>query len=179
MSMHSSTDTPTQIDALTAVAHAEAQTAKTPPSGKAFQRILLVVFFIALLLALVAGVSVYQSVSAVQTQNNAEREGVGLICNVVRANDAIGSIAAGKGPEGKSLVVVERLDSGTYETRFYLYEGKIVQEYSLASNQYTPEKASEVTESSTFDFAYANGLLSIYTDGGTSEVALRNMQGGE
>ena len=179
MSMHLSPNTPSQLDALTAVAHSEARVAKTPPSGKAFQRILLVVFFIALLLALVAGVAVYRSVSAVQEQNNAAREGVGLICNVVRANDATGSIAVGKGPEGKALVVVEHLDSGTYETRFYLHEGKIVQEYSLASNQYTPEKASEVTTSSTFDFAYANGLLSIYTDSGTSEGALRNMQGGE
>ncbi len=179
MNMHSPSDETTRIDALTAIAHVDARAPKTPPSGKAFQRILLVVFFAALLLALVAGVSVYRSVSAVQEQNNAAREGVGLICNVVRANDATGSIAVGKGPEGKSLVVVERLDSGTYETRFYLHEGKIVQEYSLASSQYTPEKASEVTASNTFDFAYSNGLLAIYTDGGTSEVALRNMQGGE
>lgn len=179
MSSYSSPDGPSQVDALSAIARAETKAAKTPSARPAFQRILLVVFFVALLLALVAGVSVYRSVTMIQEQNSSAREGVGLICNVVRANDATGSIAAGKGPEGKSLVVVERLDSGTYETRFYLYQGKIVQEYSLASSQYTPEKASEVTASDTFDFAYADGLLSIYTDSGTSEIALRNMQGGE
>ena len=76
-------------------------------------------------------------------------------------------------------MVVETLDSGTYETRFYLYEGKIVQEYSLATNAYTPERATEVTESSSFDFSYSGGLLRVTTDQGTAEVALRYTQGGQ
>ena len=96
----------------------------------------------------------------------------------MRANDSKGAIAQGQGPEGKSLVVVEPLDSGTYETRFYLYEGKVVQEYSLAGSGYTPEKATEVTASDSFDFSYSNGLLTVTTDQGTAEVALRHMQGG-
>lgn len=179
MSTQPEHNAPTRAEALAEVSHASAHVAKSPLSGRLFQRLLLAVFFIALLLALVTGVSVYHSISKNQIQDNNAREGVGLICNVVRANDAAGSIAAGQGPEGKSLVVVEKLDSGTFETRFYLYQGKIVQEYSLATTAYTPEKASEVTESSTFDFSYAKGLLSIYTDQGTAEIALRNLQGGE
>ena len=76
----------------------------------------------------------------------------------MRANDSRkGAIAQGQGPEGKSLVVVEPLDSGTYETRFYLYEGKVVQEYSLAGSGYTPEKATEVT-ASDLRFSYSDGL---------------------
>ena len=124
------------------------------------------------------GVTVYKAVSADQQASSAQREGAGLICNVVRANDSKGAIAQGQGPEGKSLVVVEPLDSGTYETRFYLYEGKVVQEYSLAGSGYTPEKATEVTASDTFDFSYSDGLLAVTTDQGTAEVALRYMQGG-
>lgn len=179
MSMQPEHNAPSQIDALAEVSHSAARVAKASVSGRLFQRLLLAVFFIALLLALVTGVSVYRSISTNQAQDNDAREGVGLICNVVRANDATGAVAAGKGPEGKSLVIEEKLDSGTFETRFYLYQGKVVQEYSLASTKYTPEKASEVTESSSFDFSYSNSLLSIYTDQGTAEVALRNMQGGE
>lgn len=179
MSMQPEHNSPSHLDALAEVSHASARIAKTPVSGHLFQRLLLAVFFIALLLALITGVSVYRSISTNQMQDNAAREGVGLICNVVRANDATGSVAVGKGPEGKSLVIEEKLDSGTFETRFYLYNGKIVQEYSLASTKYTPEKASEVIDSTTFDFSYSNGLLSLYTDQGTAEVALRNMQGGE
>ena len=57
-------------------------------------------------------------------------------------------------------------------------EGKVVQEYSLAGSGYTPEKATEVTASDTFDFSYSDGLLAVTTDQGTAEVALRYMQGG-
>ena len=135
-------------------------------------------FFAVLLMALISGVTVYKAVSADQQASGAQREGAGLICNVVRANDSKGAIAQGQGPEGKSLVVAEPLDSGTYETRFYLYKGKVVQEYSLAGSGYTPEKATEVTASGTFDFSYSNGLLTVTTDQGTAEVALRYMQGG-
>lgn len=74
---------------------------------------------------------------------------------------------------------MESLDSGTYETRLYAYEGRILQEYSLASSPYTPEKASVVAESNTFSFNYANGLLAVTTDRGTAEVALRYTQGGK
>ena len=53
-----------------------------------------------------------------------------------------------------------------------------MQEYSLAGSGCTPEKATEVTTSDTFDFSYSNGLLAVTTDQGTAEVALRYMQGG-
>lgn len=159
-----------------------AQDAPTNENGavtkRAFPTLLLAVFFAALLMALISGVTVYKAVSANQQASSAQREGAGLICNVVHANDSKGAIAQGQGPEGKSLVVAESLDSGTYETRFYLYEGKVVQEYSLAGSGYTPEKATEVTASDTFDFSYSKGLLTVTTDQGTAEVALRHMQGG-
>ena len=121
----------------------------------------------------------YRHVSDVQVANVSRREGIELICNIVRANDAKGAIAAGDGPEGKLLVIVQNLDSGTYETRLYLYKGSIVQEYSLTGTKYTPSKASKVTESSSFAFTYDNGLLTVSTDQGTCEVALRHLQGGE
>ena len=76
-------------------------------------------------------------------------------------------------------MIVQNLDSGTYETRLYLYKGSIVQEYSLTGTKYTPSKASKVTESSSFAFTYDNGLLTVSTDQGTCEVALRHLQGGE
>ncbi len=146
---------------------------------KMFPILLLCVFFLTLLLALIAGITVYRHVSDTQAANVARREGVELIANIVRANDAKGAVATGQGPEGKSLVIVENLDSGVYETRLYLYKGKIVQEYSLSGTAYTPAKASEVTESSRFDFSYDNGLLSITTDQGSCEIALRYLQGGK
>jgi hypothetical protein len=169
-----------RADALASMANTVALHDEAPSkSRKIFSPLMLTVFFVALLLALIAGVLVYQHVTNVQTQTNAEREGIGLICNVVRANDSHGCVKAGNGPEGTSLVVVQQLESGNYESRFYEYQGNIVEEYTLAGNPYTPEKATQVTESSTFQFTYSKGVLSITTDQGTAEVALRYMQGGE
>lgn len=167
-----------RIHAIASVTQGAPSNEKGVGARRAFPTLLLAAFFAALLMALISGVTVYKAVSADQQASSAQREGAGLICNVVRANDSKGAIAQGQGPEGKSLVVVEPLDSGTYETRFYLYEGKVVQEYSLAGSGYTPEKATEVTVSDTFDFSYSDGLLAVTTDQGTAEVALRYMQGG-
>ena len=167
------------ITALSKLSKVSARSNTERKHRKLFPLLLFCVFFIALLLALIAGVTVHRHVSDVQVANVSRREGIELICNIVRANDAKGAIAAGDGPEGKLLVIVQNLDSGTYETRLYLYKGSIVQEYRLTGTKYTPSKASKVTKSSSFAFTYDNGLLTVSTDQGTCEVALRHLQGGE
>lgn len=167
-----------RIDALSFVSRATPHRKQSNWPRRVFPILLLCVFFAALLLALIAGVTVYKSTSETQSRVNAQRESLGLIANAVRASDSTGAIAAGTGPEGKSLVITENLDTGTYETRLYAYKGRIMQEYSLAASPYAPEKANAVADSSTFAFTYANGLLTITCDQGTAEVALRYAQGG-
>ncbi len=168
-----------RIDALSKLSEVVISDPETKRLRRLFPVLLLVVFFAAMLTALITGVFVYRHVSDVQQANVERREGLDLIANIVRANDAADAVAAGEGPEGRSLVIVEKLDSGAYETRLYLYEGKIVQEYSLQGASYTPERANTVTESDTFSFTYSDDVLSITTDQGTREVALRYLQGGE
>lgn len=146
-------------------------------SRRVFSILLFCVFFVALLAALVIGVNVYTHATETQNEMNTRREGIQLISNIVRANDANDVIGVGEGPEGRSLVMIEHLTSGDYETRLYLYQGNVVQEYSLASDPYDPARASVVTASSRFDFSYEKGLLTIYTDQGEAEVALRYAQG--
>ncbi len=168
-----------RIEALSKLSELNPEATAARRGRRLFPVLLLAVFFLALLMALMTGVFVYRHVSDTQAANLTRREGLDLIANIVRANDSTDSIAAGEGPEGRSLVIVETLDTGTYETRLYLYKGKVVQEYSLQGSAYTPAKASEVTESESFSFDYADGLLSITTDQGTREIALRYLQGGE
>ena len=143
-----------------------------------FAGLLMVVFFVMLLIALVSGVTVYQRVASVQMQTSEERLAVQLIGSYVHANDSQGSIRVGQGPEGKSLVLLEKLESGNYETRIYLYNGSVVQEYALEGSAYTPAKATELVPSRVFTFSYSDGLLTITTEHGRSEIALRSEQGG-
>ena len=144
-------------------------------SGHMFTALLFALFVIALLLAIVAGTNVYRNLNDVRSGADEARLGLTLLANNVRANDAADTIAAGTGPEGRSLVLVERLDSGTYETRIYRHEGNIVEEYALADAAYTPEKAVVICPSDVFDFSYGNGLLTITTDQGSAAVALRSV----
>lgn len=168
-----------RTEALTSVARISLADEKVGWAASLFPPLFLAVLFLMLLVALITGVNVYSSVAAAQRNNNQAREGMELIVNSIRANDATGSVAVGEGPEGRSLVVVQNLDSGTYEIRTYLYQGKILQEYAIQGAPYTPASATELTESSTFSFGVSHGLFSITTDSGTCEVTLRNLQGGD
>lgn len=168
-----------RVEALSRLPQITARSEKRTRAQGAFPVLLLCVFFAALLGALIAGVTVYRNISDIQEQNVARREGLELISNIVRANDAKGAVATGEGPEGRALVIVETLDTGTFETRLYLYHGHVVQEYSPAGTAYTSQKASEVTASKTFSFSYSHGLLSVTTDQGACEVALRYLEEAE
>lgn len=141
--------------------------------------VIYVLFVLSLLVALIVGASTYQHVQDVKSSTDDNRTALALLANYVRAGDVAGAVGQGKGPEGKSLVLTETSDAGSYETRIYLYQGKIMQEYAIAGSPYDPARAAEVVSSQTFDFSYADsGLLTIVCDQGTTQVALRSSQGG-
>ena len=102
----------------------------------------------------------------------------GLLANSVHVADAANAVEVGAGPEGDALVLVERLDNGTYETRIYQYQGNIVQEYAIAGRDYSPDRAQVLAPSTTFEFSYEDNLLTVKTDQGSFDVALRSRQGG-
>ena len=145
---------------------------------RVFTVALLAVFFVVLMTGLAAGVAMYQAVANNQIDTNRARMQAGLLASNVHANDVAGSIGMNRGPEGRSLVFSETIGSETYETRIYLYQGNIVQEYSLSGSEYTPARAQPLIESSTFDFEQHGNLLVIRTDQGATNIALRSDQGG-
>ena len=144
-----------------------------------FTAILLAVFFVVLMTGLAAGVAMYQSVATNQMEMNAARMQSGLLGSSIHANDEGNALGTGNGPEGRSLVLTKRdADGGRYEMRLYLYQGNIVQEYSVAGAAYTPNRAQPLFASTTFDFQLRGSLLTIFTDQGATNVALRSGQGG-
>lgn len=148
-------------------------------SGHAFTVALFALFVVALLLAILAGTGVYRALRAADGAASDERLSTSLIANAVRATDAAGSVSAAEGPEGPALVLTEHLDSGDYQTRFYLYRGFVVQEYALADAPLAPDAATPVVESASFSFELdeGSGLLRVSTDAGEVLVALRSAGG--
>lgn len=146
-------------------------------SGRLFVVVLMAVFFIVLMIGLSSGVMMYQKVARAQAQTNDLHMQSGLLVNSIRVDDASNALELGQGPEGEALVMVEHLDSGTFETRIYRYQGSIVQEYAIAERDYNPASALTLVDSDRFEFSYTDGLLTIYTDQGAFDVALRSSQG--
>ncbi|MEG0323302.1 MAG: DUF4860 domain-containing protein [Raoultibacter sp.] len=144
-------------------------------SGRIFSTLFFALMVFALLGLLLLGVFAYRDANTTRTDGNDMRLGLSLINNSMRLNDVSGAVGVGEGPEGRSLVLTEALDTGSYETRIYAYQGKIVEEYAAADTAYTPEKAREVVASETFDFEYSDGLLTVYTDQGATRMALRSV----
>lgn len=144
-----------------------------------FTAILLAVFFIVLMIGLVVGVSLYRSAAQAHMQTDEMRVSTGLLASYVKANDKSRVMGVGEGPEGRALVLTERLESGVYEMRIYEYEGKVVQEYSMAGAAYTPARAQALVDSETFEFKLIGKLLTIKTDQGEISIALRSNQAGD
>lgn len=152
---------------------------KSAVSSRTFTVVLLAVFFVVLMTGLAAGVAMYQAVANNQLDTSAARMQSGLLASNIHANDSINALGTGNGPEGRALVLsMHDADNSAYEMRLYLYNGHIVQEYSPAGAAYTPERAQPLLSSKTFEFELHGNLLTITTDQGSTNMALRSYQGG-
>lgn len=147
-------------------------------SARAFTVLLMAVFFIALMAGLAGGATMYRSIYETQAHTDDVHLQAGLIANTVHVNDSLSAVGEGEGPEGRALVLVETLDSGTYETRLYLYKGQMMQEYAISGRDYNPTTATPLFKTNTFEFSFDGELLTITTDKGTCDVAMRSRQGG-
>lgn len=150
----------------------------TGRSSRIFIVALFALIVLSLLSVLIIGMGVYKNIASDRAATDDTRLGLSLITTSIHAADSIDSVGMGAGPEGNSLVLIERDGDSSYETRIYLFEGRIVEEYATEQSPYTPEKATAIVDSQTFSFGYRDGLLTIETDQGSASVYLRSMQGG-
>lgn len=162
---------------ITGLTSSEARAAQEPSiSGRVFTIILFGLVVLFLFVALLFGMDVYKSIDSTRTANDNARLSLSLVANSIRGNDVTDSVGVGNGPEGPSLVLTDTFNETSYETRIYSYQGMVVEEYSLAGTEYTPERAREIVESKEFSFTYSNGLLTVITDQGETSVVLRSVR---
>ena len=112
-----------------------------------------------------------------------------------RLLDAIGEVQAARRPGGDArradhvfavallalfllaLLGAVAVDTGTYETRFFLADGWLVQQYAVEGSPVSTQGATRLAASGSFSFELDEGLLTVSCDAGTARVALRS--GGE
>lgn len=143
-------------------------------STHVFAVALLALFLLALLGAIAFGTQVYQRLNERSAGAADARSPLGVIVNAARATDAPGSVERGEGPEGDALVLVERLETGTYETRFFLCDGWLVEQYAVAGAPYETDGATWLAEAGSFSFELDDGMLTVSCDEGSARAALRS-----
>lgn len=146
-------------------------------SGKVSALLLFALFVMALALALVAGTQVYGALATMQDQVRGQRLSDNLVVNAVRACDAVDAVAQTEGPEGPALVLVERSDVGVFQTRFFLNDGQLWQQYCGADAPLSTDGATAVVATAEFGFFFEDGLLTVATDQGSACIALHSAQG--
>lgn len=135
--------------------------------------VLFGLFIVVLLLSLVAGIKVYGSLADAEDAINSQRFGTGLMVNSVRGADSYDALSVGVGPEGDALVMTESTPAGNVETRLFLYQGALMQQYAVAGAPFSPEDSVEVMRTDSFAFHFDDGLITLITDEGDVEVAIR------
>ncbi len=150
------------------------QSERTERVGQYFTLLLFGAFVILLLLGLWMGTVAFRAITSMQSTTDAARLSLNSLQNRVRSFDAVDSFSVAQGPEGKAMVFTYRLEAGDYETRLYLYQGALVQELAFSTDPYLPMTASKIVETQTFSFELEDDLLTVHTDQGSVNVALRS-----
>lgn len=157
------------------------QYAQQMPDKKSFGRVFTSILFgfimFFLFVSILMGIQTYRSINDARSLTNETLLGFSLIANSISYNDSIHAVSVGQGPEGRALVLTENLNGASYETRFYAYQGNVVQEYAASENPYTPQAAQIIVTSHRFDFTFEDNLITIMLDQGSSHVTLRSYQG--
>ncbi len=110
--------------------------------------------------------------------NREARAALSYLAARVHAADAAGAVSVGEGPEGAALLLRENADGETYETRIYLYEGALREEYGTADDALDPQDSERIVDAKSFSVEQVRlGLLVVSTEYGSADIALRSGRG--
>ena len=132
--------------------------------------LLFAIIVLSLLFLVMTGTGLYSAVVDSQTRNREARAALSYLAARVHAADAAGAVSVGEGPEGAALLLRENADGETYETRIYLYEGALREEYGTADAALDPQDSERIVDAKSFSVEQVRpGLLVVV---GFSAVAL-------
>lgn len=137
------------------------------------------IFFTAILILVSAGSTIYVSLVDSQSLNNDTRGSLSYLSARLKAGDSSGGVIVSQGPESNAVVLRETDSEGdSYETRIYLYDGYLCEEYSFANTPIAPKSSTRIAKTNKFDVKILqDNLLELTTQQGNTRVALRNFRG--
>lgn len=140
----------------------------------AYPLLLFAMIILSLLFLVAAGTGLYSALVEEQTRGRQTRAALSYLAARVHAADTAGSVSIGAGPEGDALLLREKAGEESYETRIYLYDGALREEYVPADWPMRPESAERIAQLERFALTQERpGLLKAVTEYGEAHIALR------
>lgn len=140
-----------------------------PQRIKTFREIMIVltttVLFAVILCLVVFAARGYQHSAELQDGSSNTRAVLSYIVSSVRDSDASAVTVEDRG--GTECLVIS---CNGYEQKFYLDEGRLLEEYTEPGAGVMPETALEIGKTETLEFVIDDGILTIRTDCGSSAV---------
>ncbi len=140
-----------------------------PQRIKTFREIMIVltttVLFAVILCLVVFAARGYQHSAEMQDGSANTRAVLSYIVSSVRDSDASGITVEDR--SGTECLVIS---CDGYEQKFYLNEGRLLEEYTEPGAGIMPETALEIGKTETLEFEIDKGILTIRTDSGSSAV---------
>ena len=140
-----------------------------PQRIKTFREIMIVltttVLFAVILCLVVFAARGYQHSAEMQDSSANTRAVLSYIVSSVRDSDASGITVEDR--SGTECLVIS---CDGYEQKFYLNEGRLLEEYTEPGAGIMPEAALEIGKTETLEFEINEGILTIRTDSGSSAV---------
>lgn len=151
---------------------------KTKNSKPYFSMALFALLILATLALVLVGSRVYQLLVQGQNINSNGRAVHAYLYSQLRGADHTDGIILGKGPQGQALILQENIDGAVYETRIYIYENQLVEEYATQNTPFNPQRAQVVAQAEQLDIEkIKNNLFKINTDEGMLYFAPRSAGG--
>ena len=136
-------------------------------------------FLLAMLLLVILGSSSYRDTVAGMEGNQAARAGRAYLLTKLRSGDQAGMVAVETGAARDVLVLSERAEDEVFETRIYLANGNLVEEYLPAGEGGDPSLAQVVCPAGQFSARREGDTLHLQIDGSAFSYALRSTEEGE
>lgn len=134
------------------------------------QWIVLIVILITMVLISVYG---YRTSVNIQSKANTQRIELSYIGNKIRGADVKDVVSIRENEFGDVLVLTDVVGKDIYETKIYINEGKLYEEYAALGETPNPQNANIISNTKKFELSMEDGLIRVETDSGKTCVFLR------
>ncbi len=143
-------------------------------SGKKLVETMQWIVLIAILITMVTvAVCGYRASVSTQSKTNTQRKELSYISNKIHEMDVKDGVSIRKNEFGDILVLTDIAGDEIYETRIYLNDGKLYEEYAESSSEFNPQNANLISNTKKFNLSMEDGLIRLETDSGKTCVLLR------